>query len=342
MTVRTLIVDDSPTMRRVISNQLAADGEIQVIGAAANASEARQMIRDLDPDVVTLDIEMPGMDGLDFLDKIMRLRPTPVVMVSTLTAKGAEATIRALSLGAVDCYEKPTELQFGAGDMDGGKLAQKVKVAALCKTRMQGRMTAPLKAANHNFRWNGRMIAIAASTGGVEALGSLLSTFPANCPPTLIVQHMPPFYTTMLARSLNAKCAATVVEAADDMPILQGHIYIAPSGDRHLMVQGGSNPKCVLVANDPVNGHRPSGDPLFQSIAALGADRGVGLVLTGMGEDGARGLKAMRSAGIPTIAQSSDSALIYGMPRAAFEMGGAAEVLALEAMPDRLLELCAC
>lgn len=327
-------------MRGLVSAMLRRDPEIEVIGTAASPIEARAMIRELDPDVVTLDVEMPGMDGLSFLDKIMRLRPTPVVMVSSLTQEGAETTLRALEIGAVDYHPKPicdVGLTIGADD---GALAAKVKQAAGCRGRLQHfghhhRVVA-------DFRWNGRLIALAASTGGVEAISTLLADFPANCPPTLIVQHMPTNFTRMFASRLDGRVAPCVVEAQDDMPLTQGHVYIAPGGTAHLTVKGDRSPVCRLVEAPPMTGHRPSADMLFRSLAHLTPDRLVGVILTGMGEDGAEGLERLHRRGIPTIAQDAATALIYGMPRAAAERGAAAEVLPLGRIARRLLELCAC
>jgi two-component system chemotaxis response regulator CheB len=344
MTVRTIIVDDSATMRGIIAGILSQDDEIEIVGTAADAAEARVLIRERDPDVVTLDVEMPKMDGIDFLEKIMRLRPTPVVMVSTRTEKGAETTLRALSLGAVDCYAKPQGRISDILTSDGGRLAQMVKAAASCKYKLQGRTLAAPRGphAHAGKQWNGRIIAIAASTGGVEAVSHLLRSFPVDCPPTVIVQHMPTKYTAMLARSLGRMVAPKVVEAEDRMPLERGHVYIAPAGPKHLILRGDNPTMCKLNNGEPINGHRPSADPMFQSLLTLPPSKAVGVVLTGMGDDGARGLKAMRAAGFPTISQSEDSALIYGMPRAAFEMGGVSEVLPLESMATRLMELCTC
>lgn len=344
MTVRAIIVDDSATMRGIIAGILRQDDEIEIVGTAADAAEARVLIRERDPDVVTLDVEMPNMDGIDFLEKIMRLRPTPVVMVSTRTAKGAETTLRALSLGAVDCYAKPTGRISELLTSDGGRLAQMVKAAASCKHKLQGRtMAAPNGPAAHaGKQWNGRIIAIAASTGGVEAITHLLRSFPVDCPPTVIVQHMPTKYTAMLARSLDRIVAPKVIEAQDGMPIERGHVYIAPAGAQHFTLRGDNPPICKLNGGEPMNGHRPSADPMFQSFLPFSPSKAVGVVLTGMGDDGARGLKAMRTAGFPTISQSEESALIYGMPRAAYEMGGVSEVLPLQSMTNRLMELCTC
>lgn len=339
MTVRTLIVDDSPTMRALLSGLLRRDPEIEVIGTADRASVARAMIKEMDPDVITLDIEMPEMNGLDFLDKIMRLRPTPVVMVSTLTSAGAEATLRALELGAVDCYPKPTGGMAELMAADDGVLAEKVKQAA--RSRRRHRLAPPsrdLPAAD--FVWNGRYVAIGSSTGGVEALGALLARFPVNCPPTLIVQHMPALFTRCFATRLDGTVAPRVVELGDDELLEQGTVYIAPGGDRHAIIRGAQRPHARLVAAPPVNGHRPSVDTLFHSIAQSIGNRAVGVILTGMGHDGAQGLLEMRDAGAVTIGQNEATSLIYGMPRAAMQIGAVEEELALDRIARRVLELC--
>ncbi|WP_294263352.1 chemotaxis response regulator protein-glutamate methylesterase [uncultured Sphingomonas sp.] len=340
MTVRALVIDDSPTMRGVVTALLRRDPEVEVIGTAATPVEARSMIRELDPDVVTLDVEMPGMDGLAFLEKIMRLRPTPVVMVSSHTTAGAEATVRALELGAIDCYAKPSGGLGVMRDLDDGELAAMVKLAAGCRDRLQHPRRAVRSA--ERFRWNGRIAAIAASTGGVEALGALLAGYPDNGPPTIVVQHMPAGFTRMFASRLDARVAPRVVEAAEGMPVEQGHVYIAPGGTRHLTVSGRKQLVCRLTEGAHVSGHRPSADAMFRSLAGLPADKVVGAILTGMGEDGAEGLAALRKLGMPTIGQDEASALIYGMPRAAAERGALAEILPVDRIAARILELCRC
>ncbi|GGB40472.1 chemotaxis response regulator protein-glutamate methylesterase [Sphingomonas metalli] len=341
MTVRTLIVDDSATMRALISALLRRDPAIEIVGVAASAEAARTLIRETDPDVITLDVEMPGMDGLSFLEKIMRLRPTPVVMVSGRTRAGAEATLRALELGAVGCYAKPRGRADDLLLADDGQLAAMVHEAAAAKGRLHGARTASPHAPRPGaFAWNGKLLAIAASTGGVETLGLLLDGFPALCPPTLIVQHMPESFTRLFAARLDARVAPRVVEAEDGQSIEPGTVYIAPGGHRHMIARAGSAPYIRLVPGDPVSGHRPSGDVLFRSVAQGWKAEAVGLILTGMGADGARGLLEMRRAGAATLGQSQASALIYGMPRAAHELGAVGEQLAVEAVPARVMQLC--
>ena len=340
MTVRTLIVDDSPTMRGLLAHVLRKDPQIEVVGSCGSVAQARKLIKATDPDVITLDVEMPEMDGLSFLARIMTLRPTPVVMVSSHTARGADATIRALELGAVDCYAKPTG---GSGDLitaDGGRLAAMVRQAAQCLPRR------PLRAKRRQspgaFRWNGRIVAIGASTGGVEAVGRLLEDFPENCPPTVIVQHMPADFTRMFASRLDARVRPHVREAEHGLPLEQGHVYVAPGGPRHLTIAGATLPSIRLVEGAPVSGHRPSVDALFHSLSTVDPARVVGAILTGMGVDGAKGMAALHGAGMPTLAQNEESSLIFGMPRAAGALGAVDEFLDLGAMSARLMELCGC
>lgn len=339
MSVRALIVDDSPTMRALISTLLARDPEIEVVGTAHDAAMARQMIKELNPDVITLDIEMPHMNGLDFLEKIMKLRPMPVVMVSTLTQKGAEATVRALELGAVDCYGKPSGGMREILCTDDGTLARIVKTAGKRKRPIG----APPKSAQppQDFNGNGRIVAIGSSTGGVEALIQLLQGYPANCPPTMIVQHMPATFTGALAQRLDASGLATVQEAEDGMPIRPGHVYLAPGGERHLLVSGSVDNAFVrLIAAAPVSGHRPSVDVLFRSAAQNLGSNAVGVLLTGMGADGASGLLEMKQVGGSTLAQDEASCVVYGMPRVAAEMGAADEIVSIDKMSQRILNLC--
>jgi len=339
MSVRCLVVDDSPTMRALLTGMLRRDPGIEVIGTAGSAQMAREAIRELNPDVITLDVEMPQMNGLDFLEKLMRLRPTPVVMCSTLTTKHAEATLRALELGAVDCYAKPTG---GLADLlatDDGELAAMVKQAAACRRRASIRDTlapSPPK----DYKASDKVIAIGASTGGVEALMTLLRSFPANCPPTVIVQHMPATFTASFAARLNAHCAPTVIEARHGDVLEPGHVIIAPGGERHLMVRGSDRLHCSLIEASPVSGHRPSVDVLFRSVAQSVGARAVGVILTGMGRDGAEGLLELRETGARTVGQNEASCVVYGMPRVAHEIGAVEDVLPIERIAGKVLDLC--
>jgi len=344
--VRVLIVDDSATMRSLIATALRKDPDIEVVGQAGDPLEAREAIKVLNPDVITLDVEMPNMNGLDFLEKIMRLRPTPVIMISTLTQAGADATLTALEFGAVDCVGKPAG---GVGDAISAfsGLPERVKAAAGARPRPLASTTgrsAPQKTApaptEAGFRANGRLVAIGASTGGVEALLAVISRFPANCPPTVITQHMPGTFTRSFAERLNRSTAATVEEAYDGAVLDTGRIYLAPGGATHLEIVGGSALRCRLIEADPVNGHRPSVDVLFHSVARVVGAKAVGAILTGMGRDGAKGLLAMRQAGATTIAQDEASCVVYGMPKVAMEIGAAQKQLSLERIGAAILSSC--
>ncbi len=337
MPARVLVVDDSPTMRGLITAVLNSDPEVSVIGQAGDAHEARAAIKELNPDVVTLDIEMPNMNGLEFLEKIMRLRPMPVIMVSTMTHQGANATLAALEIGAFDCVGKPVP-----GDVRPfGDLAEKVKAAAR-SNRGRARATAsPPVAPTAEYRVGRKVVAIGSSTGGVEALIAVLQKFPKNCPPTVITQHMPPTFTKSFAERLNRICAPVVQEATDGARLEIGKIYLAPGGDRHLQVSNASAPCCRLVEREPVNGHRPSVDVLFDSVADLAGRNAVGVILTGMGRDGASGLLKMRSAGARTLGQNEKTCVVYGMPRVAHDIGAVEQQLPLNAIGEEILKLTA-
>ena len=332
--VRVLIVDDSATMRSLISAVLRRDPEIAVVGTAADPLEARAAIKELNPDVITLDVEMPNMNGLEFLEKIMRLRPMPVVMVSTLTQAGTDVTLAALEIGAVDAVAKPAP---GVSAQEAfGDLAEKVKIAA--RSRVRPLETREAKAVDGAYRADpNHILAIGASTGGVEALLNILSAFPANCPATVVTQHMPATFTKSFAARLDKMSGATVTEAVDGAPLKAGHVYIAPGGGAHLEVANG---RCRLVVADTVNGHRPSVDVLFNAVARQGRPM-TGVILTGMGKDGAKGLLAMRQAGARTLGQDEQSCVVYGMPRAAFELGAVERQLSLPRLAPAILDLCA-
>ena len=335
--VRVLVVDDSATMRGLIGATLRRDPEIEVVGFAADPHEARAAIKALNPDVITLDIEMPNMNGLEFLEKIMRLRPMPVVMLSTLTLAGADATLRALELGAVDCIAKPAGPAQGADAL--GELAMRVKSAASARVRPIGQ-PAPTQPPSQSYRTNGDVVAIGSSTGGVEALLTVISSFPKNCPPTVITQHMPSTFTPSFAARLDRCTEANVAEARDGALLEPGHIWLAPGGATHLEVTGSSTLRCRLRPSDLVNGHRPSVDVLFASVAATAGSRSVGVILTGMGKDGAAGLRQMRDAGARTLGQDADSSVVYGMPRVAWEVGAVERQLSLGRIGDAVLDLC--
>ncbi|SUS03261.1 fused chemotaxis regulator; protein-glutamate methylesterase in two-component regulatory system with CheA [uncultured Defluviicoccus sp.] len=333
--VKVLVVDDSATMRALISSRLRRDPEIEVVGGAGDPLQAREMIKQLNPDVLTLDVEMPRMNGIEFLERLMRLRPMPVVMVSTLTQEGAETTLQALELGAFDCVGKPAASEMASAFDD---LGEKVKTAA--KSRVRAAAPRPTPPRPTNFRSNGRIIAVGASTGGVEALITVLSGLPENCPPVVVTQHMPATFTKSFAARLDRMCAPSVSEAEDGEPLKPGRILIAPGGARHMEVGGGANPFARLRETDLVNGHRPSVDVLFNSVAATVGARSVGLILTGMGKDGAKGMLAMRQAGARTFGQDEASCVVYGMPKAAFEIGAVERQAPLNELSRLVLEAC--
>lgn len=334
--VRTLIVDDSASMRATLKRILSADPEIEVVGMAPEPFAARDMIKTLNPDVLTLDIEMPGMDGLSFLERIMRLRPMPVVMCSTLTARGAEVTIEALRLGAIDYVTKPSGTPDDI-ERDATLLCEKVKTAARSIARA-GPQRLPVQP-NIAGGGEGKLIAIGSSTGGVEALFSLLPSLPTDCPPVLIVQHMPATFTRSFAARLDGECRVNVLEATDGAQLMPGTVYIAPGGATHMELSGGVNGRVKLRPGDLVGGHRPSVDVLFRSVAPLGS-AAVGAILTGMGADGAQGLLAMRQAGARTLGQSRETCVVWGMPRAAGELGAVENEVGLAAMPEAILKAC--
>jgi two-component system, chemotaxis family, protein-glutamate methylesterase/glutaminase len=338
MSIKVLVVDDSALIREVLTRMLSRDGDIEVVATATDPIDAREKIKQLNPDVVTLDIEMPNMNGLQFLEKLMRLRPTPVIMVSTLTKKGASETLLALELGAVDFVAKPSAEFAGGIEAFGVGLREKIRAAAKSdvRGRSASRADSPKMAVKTAAAPNGALIAIGASTGGVEAIRTVLSQMPADCPPIVIAQHMPPGFTGRFAARLDEVCAVKVIEAEDRMPLLPGHAYVA-KGDFHLRVEKSSGQlKCRLTQDGLESGHRPSVDILFESVAKAVGNMAVGAILTGMGRDGARGLKMMRDAGAYTVGQSKSSALVYGMPRVAFEEGAVVDQAPVEDIASRL------
>jgi two-component system chemotaxis response regulator CheB len=362
--IRVLIIDDSALVRRLLTEILGSDPEIEIVGTAMDPHIARQKIKDLNPDVLTLDVEMPKMDGISFLRQLMRLRPMPVIMISSLTEEGAETTLEALAAGAIDFISKPkidianTLVDYAEEIVSKIKSAARVKVVAR-DTRTAVRDTAPARQDNYDrdsidekysatvilqrpaqartLRTTEKIIAIGASTGGTEAIKEVLTPLRPDCPAILIAQHIPPVFSSAFARRMNQHSALTVVEAADGQQVVPGHVYIAP-GDKHLLlVRDGARYRCQLNDGPPVNRHKPSVDVLFRSVAQSAGKNAVGVILTGMGADGARGLNEMREAGAMTIAQDERSSVVWGMPGEAVKLGAAQKVLALDQIPAGII-----
>jgi len=331
---RVLIVDDSPTIRALLRAQLAQDPRLIVVGEACDPFDAREKIKALSPDVLTLDVEMPRMNGLEFLEKLMRLRPMPVVMISTETQKGSAAALEALSLGAVECIGKPSFDRLSDTFLN---LADLLVAAASARLRTPGPRAQIVPA--DDFKWNGKFVLIGSSTGGVDALETVLSGYPRNCPPTLITQHMPEGFLASFARRLDQRMVPTVTLAQDGAPLLPGTVHLAPGGDYHLAVTASDPPRCKLVASDKRNGHRPSVEVLFESAMPI-AQRVVSVMLTGMGRDGAEAMKHLRSAGARCLAQDEATCVVYGMPRAAMELGAAEKAVPIGKMAQSVLQLC--
>jgi two-component system, chemotaxis family, protein-glutamate methylesterase/glutaminase len=344
--IRVLIVDDSAAMRQLLTQILSSDPMIEVVGTASDPYFAREKIIQLKPDVLTLDVEMPRMDGLTFLEKLMHGHPMPVVMLSSLTQKGCEVTLRALELGAIDFFPKPT-LDTLNGVADGtAQILEKVKTAA--RARVQQR-AAPKRVeasrlpsvAPTTFRMTHQIIAIGASTGGTEALREVLTALPPDTPGIVVVQHMPPGFTASFANRLDSLCAIRVKEAQDGDRVLPGHALIAPGSLHTSLKRSGLEYSVRVASGPPVNRHRPSVDVLFDSAAECAGKNCVGAILTGMGDDGARGMLRMREAGAHTIAQDEATCVVFGMPKEAIAHGGVETVLPLSRIAQALLKLAA-
>ncbi|MEZ5411961.1 MAG: chemotaxis response regulator protein-glutamate methylesterase [Acidimicrobiales bacterium] len=346
-TTRVLIVDDSALVRKVMTEILSSDPGIEVVGAASDPHEARTRIKELNPDVLTLDVEMPRMDGITFLGNLMRLRPMPVVMVSSLTEAGADVTLTALELGAIDFVTKP-KLDVAHGLQEyADEITAKVKAAARARPRARvapegarpGIGAAAPKAVMTRVRATDRLLAIGASTGGTEAIREVLEAMPPDAPPTVITQHIPEAFSKPFAERLDRHSAMRVCEATDGQQILPGHAYVAP-GNRHLKVKrDGARFICQLDDGEPVNRHKPSVDVLFASVAQQVGVNAVAVLLTGMGADGAKGMRQILDAGGPTIAQDEATSVVWGMPGEAVKLGAAKEVLPLSKIARRALEL---
>jgi two-component system chemotaxis response regulator CheB len=341
--IRVLIVDDSALVRSLLAEIVAAESDMQVVGVARDPVVARSMVRELNPDVITLDVEMPRMNGLEFLERLMRLRPTPVVMISSVTQSGADATLRALELGAVDFVAKPKLGIVEGVSRTAAEIAAKIRAASRSRLRAP-RPEAPARPPLANLGAAARagasdkLICIGASTGGTEAVREMLEIFPEDCPGTLVTLHMPPEFTRRFAARLDGLCRITVKEAQDGERVLPGHAYIAPGG-RHLGVERSGRGYAVSIGDEaPVNRHRPSVDVLFGSAARVAGPDAVGVLLTGMGKDGSRGLLEMLEAGAWTIAQDEATSVVFGMPREAIQLGAARQVLPIGAIAPALFE----
>lgn len=353
MKTKVLVVDDSTVMRKLFAEIINSAPDLEVVGEAPDAHAARELIKTLDPDVLTLDVQMPRMDGLEFLGRLMRLRPTRVVMVSAFTLAGSETTLRALELGAIDFVSKPRANNPAILKNYAEEVIEKIRAAAMAKlpslvpaslpavavekkmdSRVSSASAAPSVCVDQNID---RIVFVGASTGGTEALKSLLSEFPVDCPPTLVVQHMPEHFTASFAKRLDSLCAPRIIEAQGGERVERGMVFIAP-GHSHLQIarQGGGY-VIEIVCSPPVNRHRPSVDVLFDSAASVVGRRGVGVILTGMGKDGAQGLLRMRRAGARTFGQDEASSIVYGMPREAALIGAVEEAYGLGQLAQHVL-----
>lgn len=345
--IRVLIVDDSALIRKMLKEMLQADPDIEVAGTASDPYDARKKIKELNPDVLTLDVEMPRMDGITFLANLMRLHPVPVLMVSSLTVKGADVILQALELGAIDYVTKPkidiaySLDQYSEEIISKLKLAAATKVRPISKDHLKKKLNA--NAVIHkqvsftNFASTDSIIAIGASTGGTEAIKEILMAMPVSAPGTVITQHIPAAFSAQFALRLDKVCAMKVCEAQDGQQILPGHVYIAP-GNRHLLVtRDGARYHCKLNDGPMVNRHKPAVDVLFRSTAQSAGANAMGVLLTGMGDDGAQGLKELHDAGAMTIAQDKDSSVVWGMPGSAVKLAATDSVLPLDMIADALL-----
>lgn len=330
---RVLIVDDSPTMRRLIRSILEKDSRILVVAEAGTAREARDAVNTYKPDVISLDVEMPNMSGLEFLERLMRHRPMPVVMVSTLTKKGSAIAVEALSLGAIECIEKP---RLGQQEDTFSNLAESIVLAA--QARVGGRSSRARNPTINQQRTFKRICLLGGSTGAVDALERVLLRFPENCPPTLVTQHMPEPFLVSFAARLNQVVTPNVSLARDGQTLLPGNVMIAPGGEFHLNIS--SKPECrvALVKGPPVSGHRPSVDSMLLS-AVHAAPQIVAGILTGMGRDGAEGMRDLRAKGAKTLGQSKETCVVFGMPKVAGELGGIEKWVDIDQFGDEMLAL---
>jgi two-component system chemotaxis response regulator CheB len=343
--IKVIIVDDSKFIRTLLESILSDTPDIEVVAIAEDPYDAREKIKQFNPDVITLDIEMPKMDGLSFLEKIMKLRPMPVVMVSTLTKKGADITLQALELGAVSYVTKPSNTNIYTNLTDlKMELSNKIREAAQANI-MPHRKVVNFERPNlSNYKIKAdsavKVIAIGASTGGVEAIREVVTRLPSSCPPVVITQHMPATFTEAFANRLNKISQIHVVEAQEGHKLLPGNAYIAP-GDRHMKIRGSDTSGYSVILDDGplVSGHKPSVDVMFESVASVFGQNCVGVILTGMGKDGADGLLKIRQKGASTIGQSESSCVVYGMPRVAKEIGAVEKQFAVEDIAEEVLKI---
>lgn len=344
MPIKVLVVDDSALVRSLLAEIIRDTPDMALVGAAPDAYVARDMVNQFVPDVITLDIEMPRMDGLAFLERLMAARPTPVVMISTLTEAGAEATLRALELGAVDFIPKP-KLGVTSGIREYAEIiVEKIRAAAgvkvkplLKKNRPEITSEQKLQASS-SLQGTEKIIAIGASTGGTEAIKDLLVQLPAAVPGIVMTQHMPPGFTRTYAERLNKTTLLHVVEAKGGERILPGHAFLAPGGHHLVVVRSGADYRIKLSDAEPVHRHRPAVDVMMESVAAVGGKNVIGVLLTGMGKDGAKGMLDIRTQGGFTIAQDEASCVVYGMPKEAVALGGVDQIVSLDKMGQALLE----
>ncbi|HEY3590905.1 MAG TPA: chemotaxis response regulator protein-glutamate methylesterase [Buttiauxella sp.] len=334
--IKVLCVDDSALIRNIMSDIVNQQPDMEMVATAPDPIIARDLVKRFNPDVLTLDVEMPRMDGLDFLERLMRLRPMPVIMISSLTSKGSEITLSALEMGAVDFVTKP-QMGLKEGMTQYSELiTEKIRIASKAQVHRRERHQLP-KIISSPLVGSEKIFAIGSSTGGTEALRQVLTLLPRTCPGVVIAQHMPPGFTRSFAERLDKICEIAVKEAEDGDRVLPGHAYIAPGAKHMELVRSGANYNVRLSDSPPVNRHRPSVDVLFKSVALSAGKNAVGSILTGMGNDGAHGLLDMRKAGAHTLAQSEKSCVVFGMPREAIALGAAVEVVDLCDMAQHML-----
>lgn len=342
--IRVVVVDDSALIRNLLKEIINSQKDMEVVGLAPDPLIAREIIRNENPDVITLDVEMPKMDGLEFLERLMRLKPTPVVMISSLTERGSETTLRALELGAVDFVAKPKiDIQSGLQQYTED-ICEKIRAAARAHIQVTRTGTKTdinnvgLPSLKNRITSTEKILVFGSSTGGTEALKDVLIHLPPDCPGIVMAQHMPEGFTTSFSARLDSLCKIRVKEAEHGERILPGHAYLAPGHSHLLLKRSGANYVCELSQSEPVNRHRPSVDVLFRSAATNAGKNAIGVILTGMGKDGAAGMKEMHDAGAHTFAQDEASCVVFGMPKEAIAQGGVDEIVPLPQMARRILE----